>query len=163
MALGAIYILLRSHFFLTHPVLQASIKTYIKIKTLQTPDKQQVRARLNNDGLWSTLLTAHRKELIFIQDLRHSGTIHAASCERHVPPRDTWQLLCRAWRDSRDMCDSATLVTAVTEHPTISGATYYPGFKGSFNLLITIFVIWIGAHRFAASQVTCTCIFHYSF
>ena len=71
---------------------------------------------------------------------------------------------CAGRDETRDMCDSGSLVTAVTEHPPISGATYYPGFKGSFNLLITIFVIWIGAHRFAAShQVTCTCIFHYSF
>ena len=62
---------------------------------------------------------------MIVPALRHSDTINVGSCDRHVPPRDTWQQLRRAWRDSRDMCDSGSLVTAVTEHPPISGATYY--------------------------------------
>ena len=42
------------HVHVIYLLLQASNNTYIKMKTLRTPDKQQVKARLNNDGLLCT-------------------------------------------------------------------------------------------------------------
>ena len=64
-----------------------------------TPDSKQTTSQSALEQWWSLVHARCAQKgvnfhstLWVCKDLRHSDTIHAGSCERHVPPRDTWHV-----------------------------------------------------------------------
>ena len=74
-----------------------------------TPDKQQVRARLNNDGLLCTH-AAHRKDLIFIPLYVCAKRL---ATQRHYPRRILWAARAAPWHVTA-VPGVTRLVTCVT-------------------------------------------------
>ena len=101
---------------------------------------------------WTLCFALFKEGDGFVFSAKTCNIVYSRSCDRHVlhvtrAPRVT-RLSWHVWR-----CDSSQLWW--------EQATRQLGFEGSFNLLITIFVIWIGTLRAAisriyTSQVACT-------